>query len=355
MLSFFRPAGAVRIPVFYPHLVLWAAFCRRFAACNGTCLQGCAYMESMENSVSSSLAGTYVGAYFALWAAVLMLLRTFEGFEASEAFAALVVLGVIFPALAMLATRRVSALPYVVHQPGIESAVLVMYLAVIAWVLVSGFGRIANIRTEPLHSVVLLSVKLMVFVAFPAAITLALSHYKIAELMPISLKWRELRPALWMSLAALLMQSFLGRGLRDIREAQLPVWVLAVATPLSFTWLMIEVGVVEEFFFRVLLQERLAAVLRSPWGGLVVAAVLFGLVHAPGFYLRPAATQEALGPHPSLFMAVGYSIVLTSLAGLFLGVLWMRTKNFAVLVIAHAAGDLLPNLVPWVKAFHLVR
>ena len=46
---------------------------------------------------------------------------------------------------------------------------------------------------------------------------------------------------------------------------------------------------------RVLLQERLAAVLRSPWGGLVVAAVLFGLVHAPGFYLRPAATQEALG------------------------------------------------------------
>lgn len=64
---------------------------------------------------------------------------------------------------------------------------------------------------------------------------------------------------------------------------------------------------------RVLLQERLAAVLRSPWGGLVVAAVLFGLVHAPGFYLRPAATQEALGSHPSLFVAVGYSIVLTSL------------------------------------------
>jgi membrane protease YdiL (CAAX protease family) len=173
--------------------------------------------------------------------------------------------------------------------------------------------------------------------------------------MPISLRWRELRPALWMSLAALLMQSFLGRGLHDIREAHLPLWVLAVATPLSFIWLMIEVGVVEEFFFRVLLQERLAAVLRSPWGGLVVAAVLFGLVHAPGLYLRPAATQEALGSHPSLFMAVGYSIVLPSLAGLFLGVLWMRTKNFAVLVIVHAAGDLLPNLVPWVKAFHLTR
>ena len=65
-----------------------------------------------------------------------------------------------------------------------------------------------------------------------------------------------------MSLAALLMQSFLGRGLHDIREAHLPVRVLAVAAPLSSGWLMIEAGVVEEFFFRVLLRERLALVLR---------------------------------------------------------------------------------------------
>ncbi len=312
-------------------------------------------LESMENSASSIRPSAYVGAYFTLWAAALVLLRTFEGFEASEALAALVVLGVIFPALALLTTRRVSALPYVVRPPGIETVVLVMYLGVIAWVLVSGFSRVARLTAEPVHSFVLLGVKLVAFVAIPAALMLTLGRYSIAELVPISLRWRDLRPALWMSLAVLLMQSFLGRGLHDIREAHLPLWVLAFATPLSFIWLMIEVGVVEEFFFRVLLQERLAAVLRSPWGGLVVAAVLFGLVHAPGFYLRTAATQEALGLHPSLFMAVGYSIVLTSLAGLFMGVLWMRTKNFAVLVFVHAAGDLLPNLVPWVKAFHLTR
>ena len=33
----------------------------------------------------------------------------------------------------------------------------------------------------------------------------------------------------------------------------------------------------------------------------------------------------------------------------------LRTKNFAVVVIVHAAGDFLPNLVPWIKAFHLAR
>lgn len=175
----------------------------------------------MENSASSIRSRTYVAAYFALWATVLMLLRTFERFEAGEVLAALLILGVIFPALALLFTRRVSALPNVVRRPGVETAVLVMYLGVIAWILVSGFDRIAHIGTEPLHSVVLLGVKLVTVVGFPAAIMLALGHYSIAELMPISLKWRELRPALWMSLAALLVQSFLGRGLHDIREAHL--------------------------------------------------------------------------------------------------------------------------------------
>jgi uncharacterized protein len=309
----------------------------------------------MQSSTSSIRPGTYVGGYFALWVVVFILLRIFEGFEASEALAALVILGVIFPALAMLTTRRVSTLPYVVRQPGGETAALVMYLVVIAWLLVSGFGRLAHVRAEPLHSVVVLGVKLVTSVGVPAAILLAFGQYRIAELAPVSLKWRDLRPALWMSLAVLLMQSTLGRGLQDIREAHLPVWILAVATPLSFAWLIVEVGVVEEFFFRVLLQERLAVLLRSAWGGLVVAAVLFGLVHAPGFYLRTAATQEFLPSHPSLLMAIGYSIVMTSLAGLFLGVLWMRTKNLAVLVIVHAAGDFLPNLVPWAEAFHLAR
>jgi len=312
-------------------------------------------LEGMESDASSIRSQIYVGAYLALWTTALVLLRTFERFETSEALATMVILGVILPALAMLATRRVSALPYVVRQPRIEAAALLIYLAAIAWTLVTGFGWVARLGAEPLHSIVLLGIKLMEFVVVPAAVILAVGRYKFAELAPISLRWRDLLPALWMSLAVLLMQSFLGRGLEDIREAHLPVWVLAAATPLSFVWLMIETGVVEGFFFRVLLQERLAALLRSPWGGLVVAALLFGLAHAPGFYLRTAATQEALGAHPSLLMAVGYSIVLTSLAGMFLGVLWMRTKNLAVLVICHAAGDLLPNLVPWARAFHLAR
>ena len=309
--------------------------------------------SNMENS-DSFRSRVYVGAYFALWTTFFLLLRNLYGFDASEASSALVILGLIFPAMSLLATRRVPALPHVVLRPVLEATVLVAYLAVIAVVLVWGFGRVARITAEPLHSVTLLSLKLATVVVVPAAMCLA-SGYKIRGLVPVSLTWPELRPALWMSLAVLLMQLFLGRGFHDIRQAHLPIWTLAVAAPLSLAWLVIEVGVVEEFFFRALLQERLAAALRSPWGGLVLAALFFGLVHAPGLYLRTAATQESIGSHPSLLMAVGYSIVMTSLAGLFVGVLWMRTKNFAVVVLVHAAGDFLPNLVPWIKAFHLAR
>jgi len=299
-------------------------------------------------------SGVYVVAYFALWTFLLLLLRILYHFDAHEAITALVILALVLPALSLVATRRVPALPCVVLRPAFETTLLISYLAVIAVLLVWGFGAVARISAEPAHTIISLGLKLATFVV-PPVVLLASGQYRIRDLAPVSFTWTALKPALWLSLAVLLMQLFLGRGLHDIRQAHLPVWMLVVAAPLSFAWLVIEVGVVEEFFFRALLQERLAAVLHSSWGGLMLGALLFGLAHAPGLYLRTAATQESIGSHPSLLMAVGYSIVMTSLAGLFVGVLWLRTKNFAVVVIVHAAGDFLPNLVPWIKAFHLAR
>lgn len=84
---------------------------------------------------------------------------------------------------------------------------------------------------------------------------------------------------------------------------------------------------------------------------IVFMALLFGLAHAPGLYFRSAATLEGLGPHPSWLVAIGYSIAVTSVAGIFLGVLWMRTRNLLVVMLVHAAGDLLPNLVQFVRAW----
>ena len=61
------------------------------------------------------------------------------------------------------------------------------------------------------------------------------------------------RAALWMSLVLLLFQSVFGRGVSEIRHSGLPVWVVAVGLPFAYVWLLVEVGLVEEFFFRALL------------------------------------------------------------------------------------------------------
>jgi len=217
-----------------------------------------------------------------------------------------------------------------------------------------GAGALRSaVPEEPAQSVVIAVVKLTLFVAIPAALLTRGWGYRVGELSPVGMRWKALKPALWMSLAVLVMQTVLGRGLRDLGHAQVPAWLAAIAAPLAFAWLLLEVGLVEEFFFRVLLQTRLARVCGSELGGILAAATLFGLVHAPGFYLRTSATLEALGPSPSLATAVAYSLVVTSVAGIFLGVLWARTRNLAVLVIVHAAADLIPNLLPFLKAWSL--
>ncbi len=91
--------------------------------------------------------------------------------------------------------------------------------------------------------------------------------------------------------------------------------------------------------------------MRSKTGGIVLASLFFGLVHAPGLYLRTSRTGEALGSSPSLLLAVGYAIVAISPTGFFLGTLWSRTRNLAIVVIIHGMGDLPSNVVEFVRHF----
>jgi len=164
-----------------------------------------------------------------------------------------------------------------------------------------------------------------------------------------------MRPFFGMLLLVLGFQAVFGRGLRDIVQAHLPAATLAIGFPIAFVWLALEAGIVEEFFFRALLQSRLSRALRSELGGIVLMSLLFGLAHAPGLYLRAGLTQEGLLAHPPLLMAVGYSIVITSVGGFFLGVLWARTRNFALIVLVHAMADLLPDLLLTLRSLQLLR
>lgn len=148
-------------------------------------------------------------------------------------------------------------------------------------------------------------------------------------------------------------QYFLGSGAQPLREGLYSVHQLALGSLFSLLWLILTVGIVEEFFFRVFLQSRLTVILKSPLGGIILSAVLFGLAHAPGMYLRGGGVLANLGPDPGLMMSVVYSFLVLSVAGFFLSVIWLKTKNFWLIVAIHAMVDLLPNLSDFIELWGL--
>lgn len=149
----------------------------------------------------------------------------------------------------------------------------------------------------------------------------------------------------------LCLQWFAGKAAAPLREGEFSEIQLFIGLPLAFIWLFIEVGLVEEFFFRALLQERLSIILKSNWWGLVIASVLFGIAHAPGMYFRGAGTVEGLGENPSFLICIGYCIAVQSIASLPFAIIWIKTRNLWLLMAIHASVDLFSNYPSLMKAF----
>jgi len=317
-------------------------------------------MGSAQTALRQTSSGNRTGisllaGYLALYAAMLLTMRRAGNFDVTEPLLVLAILGFGFSLAAWLLTIRVKPLEYSIKEPKKELAVILAYLVPVMAFITWGLGPLrAYVLTEPAHSIAILVAKLMVAVVIPAVIMQVVFGYSFRGLAPIAAPSRHVVVALGMSVLLLAFQAVLGRGLRDIASAHLPASTLAFGFPLVLAWLALEAGVVEEFFFRVLLQSRLSAVFKSELGGIVLMSLIFGLAHAPGLYLRTGLTQEGLPPHPSLLLAVGYSIVIISVAGFFVGVLWARTRNFALVVVVHAMGDLLPNLLPTLRSLRLL-
>jgi membrane protease YdiL (CAAX protease family) len=314
-----------------------------------------AVTKSLTPSTVRRLGPLLLAGYVAVYAIVLFGM-TRGGFDAGDALAIAAILGVGFSLAAWFATMGVTALPYIVLQPSAELFTLISYLAPLTACVTWGFDAIRRwVPNDPAQANTIMLVKLTIFVGIPAWLMRRRFGYSWEQLAPASARPKQVRALIIVAALMLAFQSILGRGLRDIRAAHIAAGTLLWGIPVALVWIALEAGVVEEFFFRCLLQSRLSAALRSELGGIVVMALLFGLMHAPGLYLRTGVTQENLPAHPSLGMAIGYSIVVTSVAGFFLGVLWARTRNFLVVVAVHAATDLLPGLLPTLRSLHLLR
>jgi membrane protease YdiL (CAAX protease family) len=306
-----------------------------------------------------------IGGLVLYGASFALLLRN-RNFEPGGALIVLLLFGIIFPALTWLATIRAVPLSISVHPTAREMLVLVACIVGLSLYLVGGPQWINDhlpqtwIDSPQIKFFITLAKKLIVFVLSPFGIFRFVFGYRLRDFGIQKEGLRALcRNHLPMVLvvggALLAFQFFLGNGAAPIRQGKFSAYQLLLGLPLCFAWLLIEVGLVEEFFFRALVQSRLAAWFKSEISGVVLMSLAFGLAHAPGFIFRGAGAVEGLGANPTALEATAYSIVVLAVSGILFGVMWARTKNLIALMLLHAAGDLLPNFAEFVNIWQIAK
>lgn len=303
----------------------------------------------------------FIALYILLYAIALLYLHV--AFEESFGNYLLTfsILGIGFSAIAIWLTKDLS---FALHTKTFtkEIVFVIVLVALIGFYITYGGTLVNNIlpaawfTDERIASVIIFVKKFIFFVAIPftiyKALGFSLDDFGLKK-SPVSLLSKR-AVAIFISLAtaSLLFQYFLSNGGKNLQQQHFNAVQLIAGIPLCFVYLLFDAGLIEEFFFRGFLQGRLTALLRSETGAIVVSAIIFGLVHAPGLYLRGAASEGIDEQLPFLFFAA-YTITYISIAGIFLGIIYSKTKNLWLVMALHAVLDLLPNFSDFIHTWHL--
>lgn len=319
-------------------------------------------MQNVVISSQTSSRNLILMAGLLLYCGAFAILLRDQSFEIAGAVIVLVVFGIVLPLIAWITTRHAVALPISIQPVRSELIVLTAYVIALSVYLIGGPQWIdqhlpsAWTDSQRIKFVITMAKKLFVFVAIPFVIFHLGFGYRVRDFGIQGEGFRALcRSHLPVVIAVggafLVFQYFLSAGGAAFRREHFTAFQLLLGLPLCFSWLLFEVGLVEEFFFRALVQSQLAAAFRSETSGTVLMCLVFGLAHAPGFIFRNAGQVEGLGAHPTALEAVAYSVVVLAVSGITFGVIWARTKNLFALMLVHAAGDLMPNFGSFVQTW----
>jgi uncharacterized protein len=295
-------------------------------------------------------AAKYAAGYLVLWCASTAYLAA-QGADWTLPTISLAVFAVALPLLSLPLTAKAVPPQIVVRRPALELWAILGFLVLYA----VGFlvwGMTATRAVFPAgreQELLVLVVKLLVHVAAPALLLAALGA-KIAALFSSGIG----RPGFWPPLVVLgaiilALLCVVSPALSEIEALHASAATLAWAAPASFIWLAIEAGLCEEFLFRAVLQTRLAAALKTEAGAVVAGAVLFALAHVPGLYLRGHPGVDGYSTDP--LRVIAFTIGVLSPVAVLFGTLWARTRSLLLIVLLHAAVDVLPNLSDFVKTW----
>ncbi len=305
-----------------------------------------------------------VTLYVFVFSASIFYLNYTGLYKFSDSAPFLAIIGVAFPALALLLT--IGMKPYEGHisRATAEAGTVFALVGVISMYLVWGSALIAILFPDAAHGgsgiehlAGTVLAKLIVFVAIPYAVLRFGFAHRWADFGLSRAKWtaiwgRDGIVVLGIGVAVCAFQLFSGPETVPLRNGTLSSVSLLVGMPLVFLWMMVEVGFVEEFFFRAVVQTRLAAYFKSNIAGLIGMALLFGLAHVPGMVIRGVGIEE-LPRQPDLLESLAYNFAIQSVSAFTFGIVWMRTRNLPALMLIHAAVDWFPTAPSMLRLFGL--
>ena len=242
-------------------------------------------------------------------------------------------------ALVVFLSRRQSPIPLGIRQPAVEWEIAVGWYVVfmVLSIITKGSGILANDIAKWLW-----------FVILPLGLLWLIGGHSrnlASFLRSVGLHREGLGKALLLSLIAFVillpfvLMSMPAAQLTKILDILRQPLQAVVIIPVSFLLLLFTAGFTEEVFFRGILQSRLARVMKSEMRSCLITAFFFGLYHLPYAYF-----SADWSPHGNLGWALASVITDQTIAGLILGVLWMRTRNLGSSILLHTLIDLLPAM-----------
>jgi len=299
---------------------------------------------------AQSRTSAAVLVFLILWIACVSFLAATGG-NFLFPISSLVIFGGVMSGLVILLTRKTDAPPVPVRRPARESIVLLIYLAVYGFVVFGPvFGAVKDAFSPgPARELAVVGYKLVVHLVLPTIIILAAGGW-LRGIGDAGLRRRGVllilvgMSALMIGLVAALNSIFEKLATTGLSQVQIAAWI-AVA----WLWMSVEAGLCEEFLFRGLLQSRLTAWFGSAAWSIVTMAVVFALVHVPGFYLRGG--EEVARQAQTLPQIIALAIGAIGPIALMFGILWQRTRSFLLVVLVHGAIDAMPAVERMIRTW----
>jgi membrane protease YdiL (CAAX protease family) len=296
----------------------------------------------------------YAGIFLLALALAIVRRKTFP---LTETLVVTVIIGLGFTGLVYWIAPQPGDIPLRQEMKTSELIFSVAYLIVTAMLLIRGAPVPKSWRDHYFKKgIATLGFKLLVFVLIPLAALRLVWHAGWADL-----GFTAGNVVAQLCAAGLLILIFggfnllVGGAAAPLRKRQFTPGKIAVGMSLAFLWNLVEVGLVEEFYFRAFLQGRFTTFFDSPAAGICAAALLFGLAHAPGIYLRRGDRHGPLGENPTLIDSILYAILGLSPTGWFTGLLYVRCQSLLAPILVHAAVDAVAHTVEFLEGLGIRR